>query len=77
MQEWHYLQLVAAHIDEQQAVNLRGCALDMLPPGACQQGAVHRQQYLCPVAHVVWKRWEWEINQQSVATPPACLHATA
>lgn len=69
------LQLFPPHIAEQQAVDMVGGALDMLPPDACHQSAVQRQQHLRPVAHVLWKRREWEVNQESVAAPPACLHA--
>ena len=34
-EEVAYLQLIPAHIDEQQPVDMLGCALHMLSPGAC------------------------------------------
>ena len=70
-----HLQLFPAYITEQQPVNMVGEALDMLLPVAHHQGAVHGQQHFCPVAHVLWECWEGEVNEEGVATPPACLHA--
>lgn len=71
-----HLQLLPPHIAEQQPVNVAGGTMDVLLPVSGDKGAVHRQQHLCPVAHAFREGWKGEVKQQSVASPPPCLHST-